>query len=264
MHTIRTLIRNVFDFGFLGCSEVIAAFMVATGCIGELWIILNKLTKHIEPLAKNSGIFWKVLAWADSIVKPIILHLKIKGRKLPQAKEELLERFFVMLIGLGVGAELICLMFSLHEIAWLNNTSAQLESTNLVLRGKVLELEAKTRPRRIGKEQRDIMLRTLKPTADEPVTVEFSKIDVEAAQIAQDIIEVLKVAGFDVRERSAIIMLEPQSLKAGLAISINANPQPNSALSIRKAFEDADIEMIWYGGGSKEMPIRIIVGAKNP
>lgn len=151
MHIVNTLSRIICELGLLGCFEIFAALLVAIGCSGELWIILNKLTRHVEPLAKNPGVFWAILNWIDMAARPIAVRLKLKGRKLSEAKENLLERLFVMLVALGVGLEVIALMFSLHEFAKLNEKagvameraaiaderSKQLESTNLGLLSQI-------------------------------------------------------------------------------------------------------------------------------
>ena len=117
---------SVFDlFGFWGWWELIAALMVAVGCIGELWILLNRLTQHIDEYGKNPSIFWRTLIAIDSKIRPFLLLLKIKGRKISDAKEQLLQRFFVMIVALGVALELIAIPFSLSEVAKLNKETAQ-------------------------------------------------------------------------------------------------------------------------------------------
>jgi hypothetical protein len=107
----------IFEFGFWGCWEIVAGLLVSVGCAGELWIILNKLTKHIEPNGKNISRVWRFLNWADAKTRPIWVSLKTKGRKLSEAKEGLLERLFVMLVAAGVTMEVIGAVASLHEIA---------------------------------------------------------------------------------------------------------------------------------------------------
>ena len=130
MHIVNTLSRILSDLGFLGCFEIFSALLVAIGCMGEFWIILNKLTRHVELLSKNASAFWRVLIWIDMVIRPIVVRLKIKGRKLPEAKEQLLERLFVMLVALGVGMEFIALMFSLHEFAKLNEAVSNRRTGN--------------------------------------------------------------------------------------------------------------------------------------
>ena len=136
-----TVVQKIFSwFGLLGWLEISAALMVALGCLGELWIVLNKLTRHIHEFGKTSSRIWKFLSWIDARLRPVFVRLKINGRKLPEYKEELLERFCVALITLGVGLELIVLPFELHEVATLNERAYSNEvqvqnliSTNLVL-----------------------------------------------------------------------------------------------------------------------------------
>ena len=104
----------------MGCVELFGALVVAIGCAGELWLLINKLTLHIEPVTKSENWFWRSLAWADSTARPFLIRLKIKGRKLPEAKEQLLERLFVILVAFGVAIEFFALPFSMNEIAALN------------------------------------------------------------------------------------------------------------------------------------------------
>jgi hypothetical protein len=160
MHIINTLRRIVSEFGWLGWIELIAASLVAIGCGGELWVLLNKLTRHIEPLPKRTGACWKVIAWIDVTIRPFVVRLKINGRKLSEAKEQLLERSFVMLVALGVVIEFVCLIFSLHEVANLNEKAGQAskdaaesrrvaantESNNLVLEQQIIDLKREKEP----------------------------------------------------------------------------------------------------------------------
>jgi hypothetical protein len=119
------MFRSFFRFGVLGWFEIFFTFAVAIGCLGELWILLNRLTRHVEPLAKSSGAFWKMLAKTDAFFRPIAVRLKINGRKLSETKEHLLERFFVMLVAFGVSGELISAASSLKEIADLNDKASE-------------------------------------------------------------------------------------------------------------------------------------------
>jgi len=175
MHILSTLRLRIFEFGWLGWIEIFAASLVAIGCMGEFWILLNKLTRHIEPLPKSVGPGWKLLAWIDVTIRPIAVRLKIRGRKLSESKEQLLERSFVMLVAFGVGVEFVCLMFSLHEVAKLNEKAdlaeerttnamvelAQLTKANLLLQLSVTNLNKATAPREIPtsmpKELSDIL-----------------------------------------------------------------------------------------------------------
>ncbi|HZL78943.1 MAG TPA: hypothetical protein VFC17_08820, partial [Candidatus Limnocylindrales bacterium] len=117
--------RILAAFGVVGWVELFAAFVVAIGCAGELWLLINKLTLQIEPLGKSAGRFWRALAWMDSKVRPFLVRLKVKGRKLPEAREQLLERLFVILVAFGVAVEFLALPVSMHEVATLNEEAKQ-------------------------------------------------------------------------------------------------------------------------------------------
>jgi hypothetical protein len=168
MQILGNLWRLISSFGgVLGVVEVLAAMLVAGGCAGELWILINKLTRHVEPLGKNLNSFWRILSWLDSKCRPLSVRLKINGRKLSEAKENLLERLFVMTVAIGVAIELVAVLFSLRENAQLhrdageakglaaaaNERTAIIESNNLVLRSNVAVLEFKLQPRIIYPQQ---------------------------------------------------------------------------------------------------------------
>jgi hypothetical protein len=123
--TINTMKRIFAAFGAVGWVELVAAFVVAIGCAGELWLLINKLTLHIEPIGKTASRFWRILARIDSKARPLLVRLKVKGRKLPEAKEQLLERIFVILVAFGVSIEFLCIPFSLNEIASLNEEAGR-------------------------------------------------------------------------------------------------------------------------------------------
>jgi hypothetical protein len=189
MQIISTIRQIASEFGVLGWVELSAALLVAIGCGGEFWILLNKLTRHIEPLPKNAGLVWRMLAWVDLKIRPIAVRLKINGRKLSEAKEQLLERSFVMLVAFGVSVEFICLMFSLHEVAALNAKSAKaeqvaalanerslkLERENLIVRSNLFELAAKINPTRITPEARKRIIASLK---EFPNKIKIDVIDI--------------------------------------------------------------------------------------
>ncbi len=122
---ISNAFNRIFSwFGFWGWWELFGAMLVAIGCGGELWILLNKLTLHVEGIGKSAGPFWKVLAWVDRKSRPTLVRLKIRGRKISEVKEQLLERAFVTLVALGVGLELIAIPAVLRESAEFNGKAA--------------------------------------------------------------------------------------------------------------------------------------------
>jgi hypothetical protein len=214
---ISTFRRIVSEFGMLGSLELFAAFLVAIGCGGELWILLNKLTRHIDPLPKTAGPFWRLLARLDTSIRPIAVRLKVKGRKLSEAKEQLLERIFVMLVAFGVGMEFICLMFSLHEVATLNAKASQAyerasnaESNTAVALGKVEELrkqndelEAK-QIRAITLQQKDNFIKILRNDPKCSIKVFLGSEQPEATNYANDVVELLKEAGYEVDDTNGI------------------------------------------------------------
>lgn len=142
MQILKVLREIVSEFGFLGSVELLAAFVVACGCVGEFWILLNKLTRHIEPLPKNVALLWRILARVDGAIRPIVVRLKISGRKISEPKESLLERFCVMLVALGVAVEFVCLTFSLPEVAELKKETALANERTASMARRVEELRA--------------------------------------------------------------------------------------------------------------------------
>lgn len=208
-------------FGVLGWIELSAALLVAVGCLGELWILINKLTLHIEPIARSSGRLWQVMASIDKTVRPILVRLKIGGRKLPEAKEQLLERLFVLLVAFGVAVEFVCLPMSLLEIAHLNETAANAgrqageafqrageanEKAGLAndraskadLERVKLEkvLEEWRRPRTITKEQRETFIELLKGSPKREIPVYYISSDDETRAYTLQIRRLLDEAGY--------------------------------------------------------------------
>jgi hypothetical protein len=164
-------------------------------------------------LPKNAGFFWKILARSDAIFRPIAVRLKINGRKLPEAKEHLLERFFVMLVAAGVAGEVISTIFSLHEIAELNGVAsaaseraAIVESNNLVLRSNVVALELKLQPRTISPSQHERLVRALALGPKGPVFVQSDWTDTEASLLAGQIRSALVESGYEEGKGSANIL----------------------------------------------------------
>jgi len=154
---MTTIPRAIIDaFGVLGWIELSAAFVVAIGCVGELWILINKLTRQIEPISPNASRFWRMLAWVDLRMRPLIVRLKIKGRKLSVPKEELLERLFVMLVAVGVTVEFVALPFSMFEIAELNRQAGQANKQA----GEAWKLSAKANGRAALAESNNLVLRS--------------------------------------------------------------------------------------------------------
>lgn len=150
---INFLAEFLKSFGVWGWLELVAAAIVAFGCLGELWIEINKLTQENQDPPKTSGRIWRVLFWFDSKLRPLVLKLKIRGRKIPQSKEKLLERLFIALVAAGVTLEVVGITGSLRETSTImqdaeyakvlasaiGTTNAQLWAANLVLQTNVNE-----------------------------------------------------------------------------------------------------------------------------
>jgi hypothetical protein len=186
-----TILRATLSaFGVVGWIELMGTFVVAIGCVGELWILLNRLTLHIEPIGKNLSKFWRMLSWMDSRSRPLLVRLRIGGRKLPAAKEQLLERVFTLLVAFGVTVEFISLPISMLEIAKLNGEVAVLTKANL-------ELEALIQPRQIISGMRDKLIADLKincpPGTD--VLIVYTSGDPESSRYASEFDKVFNEAG---------------------------------------------------------------------
>ncbi len=248
------MIRLVQEFGLLGWTELCAALAVAVGCLGELWILANKLTRHVEPLSKSAGLFWRLLARADSLLRPIVVRFKLSGRRLPEVKEELIERVFVMLVAIGVSVELVCLMFSLHETAKLNeqagkaiklaaearertalvesNNAALLNrveesrSNNLTLQIELRQLKSKLAPRTVTQAQAFSVLNDLSKAEIGPVRMDCQAADAEATSYMQQLASLLRRAGYPVNDYPGMMAISGGGNPAGLHFTIFGNPPP--------------------------------------
>jgi len=274
--------RIFSEFGVLGWLELSALLLVAVGCAGEMWILLNKLTRHIEPIGRNLNWFWRALVWCDAKTRPVCVFLKIKGRKLSEAKENLLERLFVTMVATGVGFEFVLAMFNLHEAALMkrqaseanaragaaneiaakaNERVAKLESTNgqtmlLVeqLRKQNLELEAAVQWRTITPTQESTFIAFIKPAVDAHLfTSNVVRVDAhdttdfEALWYAKRITGVLKNCGLDAKMTQPHIGFgNPEDLHnppLGLGIYVNGKQPPPLGYAIAEAFVKASLAL---------------------
>lgn len=102
------MLRILSSFSFLDWAEIGGSFSVASGCLGELWLLVQK-----PPLDPKELQTW-------------------------DSKKHFLERIFVTMVAFGVSLELVCLPISLRKTAELVDKNLQLEqqiaetSTNVV------------------------------------------------------------------------------------------------------------------------------------
>jgi hypothetical protein len=172
------------SFWFWIIVEISAALLVAVGCSGEWWL-------HHHPA----------------------------GRKKKEKDEyHHLEAKFIAVVAIGVITELFTLTHAIREgitlerkVSRVNERAAIaeraaseakertaiVESNNLALRSKVMELEAKNRWRTISTEQKDAFTNITKSVLKIPIRVRMSsRANAEAQSFAKVIRDVLDLAGF--------------------------------------------------------------------
>jgi hypothetical protein len=111
----KAIVRSVSVFGVWGWVDIVGASILLVGCVGEFWLLLNKLPEHNERRASLRGC-WVFLDRAEFIIRLIGVRLKIiRLRKFSDLKEHLLEGFFISLVAIGVGMEVCSLPFSLRD-----------------------------------------------------------------------------------------------------------------------------------------------------
>jgi len=98
------------------CAEVLAGLLVAIGCIGEMYWLFVKGPPKEE--------------WIRS--------KEFEEKRLKR------EKFFAIIVAVGVTSELICTGHNIHESIELQKTVEELRSTNLVLQSDVFAARQKT------------------------------------------------------------------------------------------------------------------------
>jgi hypothetical protein len=124
---VTAIVEQISAFDVWGWLDLFGGLIVVIGCFGELWLLLNKIPEHNERRAELK-LFWSFLNRLESFLRTFCVQLKIiRSRKFSELKEHLLEGFFISLVALGVGLELLSLPFSLLESAKINEMSKQAE-----------------------------------------------------------------------------------------------------------------------------------------
>ena len=231
------IINQILEiFGLWGLLDLIGAFFVVVGCLGELWILLNKLTQEAVPIGKNPNAFWRCIVKLDSWCRPFLLKLKIRGRKISEAKEHLLERAFVFLLSIGVATELVALPFGLLEVAELKVQVAESEKLSLELSKQVeslksenLKLFERIQPRRVTPEQKEEIRKRLIPWMyDEDrcnLQVFVAAIDPEARVFAEQIIDAMP------RQFSGVVNEESRTPpKIGFGTKFTTHSAPSASM----------------------------------
>lgn len=236
-------IKIIQEIGFWGWVEVFAAFLVTIGCTGELWIELNKLTQHIDEYGKNLGPGWTSLVRIDSVLRLIFLRLKVKGRKISEAKEHLLERFCITLVVLGVGLELLAIPFSLWESA---SMALDLKSQNLTLEKQLtkakLELARindRTSPMHIPDNRRTYGINLLSKFDATPVSIDAIADDANASIFADELAAFLRAANWSVVGTVKGFFSGPA--KTGVAIQPYGQMDIRAAASLETFLNDSGI-----------------------
>jgi len=262
---MRTFREILTAFGVFGWIELFAACVVALGCAGEMWLLINKLPPNTEPLPEDSGVLWRWLHSTDRTLRPLLVRLKLGGRKLPEAKEHLLERFFTMLVAVGVGIEFVALPFSLFEIARLNveasnaakdsalakkqasdanERTAVIESTNKVLSLKIEELTAENlkmykeiQPRRITATQKKFLALLLSNAPKGKIVLSVNDPhDTEAVFFAIQLEDALKSAGFtDIKRDISVVAFGGDTFTGIVAQTTSGDRMPEFAVDLSEA-----------------------------
>jgi len=237
--------------------DLIGGGLVVFGCVGEIWILINTLSKQAEAQSKKLSGVWRVLAILEGMIKLAFTRLKLIGWELSKAKEHLLELSFVGLVALGVGMELISLPFSLWESALANERASTAELARVELEKQVgelrkanLELEARIQPRRISAEHRRAIVEQLSPLSNKCDVVVVAEVsDIEARGFAEDINDLLQQCGFD--SKLSLITTMPASgsrIRTGLHLVASMSAIP-SLRAILDAMKEARIPVLYHWGG---------------
>jgi hypothetical protein len=207
-------LQAVALLGFLGSwssfsgwewTEIGAAALVAVGCIGEMYWLFVKGPKKEE--------------W--------IKHEEFERKRTNR------ERLFAIIVAIGVTVELLQLPHGLRE-------SANLMSTNLVLRSNVAVLEAKVRPRSIDPEARTKLLSRLRRAPKGPVMVLANFADNESELFSDAISSVLVEAGFEKREAGPIQILSLRRFGVVMFVRDPTNAPPHAS-EIQRTFNDTNL-----------------------
>ena len=183
---------------------------------------------------------------------------------------EKLKQWFAVILVVGLVWELGEAAKLDSETAHSNERSKQLESTNLVLRGKVAALELKVEGRKITPQNEAIIVAALKRIprvrTDHPIEIMMrSGGDAEIVKYAVRISRVLELGGITPTSLSEPVPNE--KLSDGLLFVIRTNSPPSIKL-IKEAFREGGIEMkesetdVW-GGPPRDGDAAIFVG-KDP
>jgi hypothetical protein len=213
-------IPSLASFSGWNWVELIAALFVAVGCVGEMICLFFKGPKKEE--------------W-------------INAREFEETKLKW-EKFFAVIVALGVTAELFCLIRSIPEaiqrdkdVAKLKNTNAWIWQTNLALQKEVIEgqsklaaLQLRIQWRTITPEQKKVLIETLSPLARtlapeaKKVVIETAGENPEPREYAARITEVLGDCGFDATWESGSIFFGMPGKGLRFEIKDRANAPPHA------------------------------------
>ncbi len=191
----KAIVRSVSVFGVWGWVDIVGASILLVGCIGELWLLLNKLPEHNERRASLTGC-WVFLDRSESIIRLIGVRLKIiRPRKFSDLKEHLLEVFFISLVAIGVGMEMCSLPFSLNEVATSNDLAGQANERAAIVESNNVALEAEIQPRSIKPKQKQEIANELRQKLRYPVNGRVKVVaeiyDSESRIYAKQIVDAL-------------------------------------------------------------------------
>jgi hypothetical protein len=139
-----------------------------------------------------------------------------------------------------------------ERAALANERSERMESTNLVLRIHVAELEAKLQWRTIDHTQQTNFIALIKPLAfKRELRVEAQETDEEARSYAKEIVSMFSEAGFNaILWPQVAVFKEEAERTPGVAFMFkNQESMPPEALGILTAFRstiDTNILLLWY------------------
>ena len=279
MWTMMFMFSFLEGFPLLACSEILAALLVAIGCIGELILVFQK-----PPLKEEES-------------------------RAFEKRKHFLERVFVCMVAIGVTMELALLPLSLRESARLNkeagdarklaaesnerskqldlarigleNQLEELYSTNLVLEKQVVALQitlekttnvvANIRPRQLTIDQMDrlsIFLRSKSQYfAGTHVRLKAPPqyMDNEAFMYASDIQSALwmGVGGLAPRD---IEPIDPREAP-GLTIrypSFSFGPEPGIVGVLKQGFSNVKVDCDVWGKSHSGEDVEVVVGRRKP
>ena len=175
-------------FSILDWIEIVAAVLVAIGCIGELYLVFKNPPKDDEVLKRF------------------------------EKKKHLLERVFVCVVALGVTTELVALPFALKESAKLQAEVERLKSENLKLMLLALPRDARLDN---AVELGIPLLVRFRGTA---VVIETRGDDQDAGKLSSALARLLVLSGFNISGRFSSVGLREN--RTGIAIVSNPSNMP--------------------------------------